>query len=296
MRNNAPAWKRRRREGLFDIEDRINLSACLIRMGEYAAAQQMLEAELRRVPRDSTFRFLLLLNLAAACQEDEGLLQRGAGDAAGSSGKLAGPGAGLESGGGLVVSPRRRVFSCLDTAAEPRTGGAAWRPTGPRSVAARSALSQGRTNPVEEGQFIGANGEYEAGGIAWKQWDRLPADADSVVLQLLLWRPRDLRLFWLYGELLNARGLVDSAYDVLSRVRMNDQWRNQELDRHVRVLADALGPYRELFVDSVGTGETRRKLAMLLWSLCCAARCWRRQWVRPPTRLAALPHQPTPAL
>ncbi|MHB1425488.1 MAG: hypothetical protein ACYC3I_20155 [Gemmataceae bacterium] len=256
----------KKRESFLDIVDRINLSACLIRLGEYAAAQQSLEEQLRLVPRDNAFRFLLLLNLAAACQEDDNLLQRA----------LDLQREALESWPALLPGWSRAQASWFRHVEEyslalmhlrnreriSRGDAPARDPLPPDLL-----FPKDESAPAKKVQFVGASGEYEAGGIAWKQLDRLPADADQVALQLLLWRPHDSRLFWLYGELLNARGQVDSAYDMLSRVRKNDLWRNRELDRHVRVLADALAPYRELFVDSNGTGENLRKQALLLWSL-----------------------------
>jgi hypothetical protein len=143
-----------------------------------------------------------------------------------------------------------------------------------RGQPAREQLPPDLLFPLEERdlakkvQFVGESGEYEAGGIAWQQLERLPADADQVVHQLLLWRPSDTRLLWLYGELQNAHGKVDWAYYILNdRVRDMDQWRNRELNRHILVLREALAPYRELFADSSGFGENLRKQALLLWSL-----------------------------
>lgn len=256
----------KQRQGSFDVADQVNLSACLIRMGEYAAAQQLLEKHLRLVPRDNSYRFLLLLNLAAACQEDDSLLQRA----------LELQREALESWPLLVAGWNRaesyrlrRVEEYALVLLQLRNRERILR----RDQPAREQLPPDLLFPKEERdlskkvQFVGNSGEYEAGGLAWKQWDRLPPDAVSIVLQLLLWRPHDPRLLWLYGELLNARGQVDSAHEVLSRVRKFDLWRNRELDRHLRVLSDALPPYRELFVDNTGSGEERRKQALLLWLL-----------------------------
>jgi tetratricopeptide (TPR) repeat protein len=256
----------KQREGGLDVVDQVNLGACLIRLQNYAKAQEVLEGALRQVPRDSTFRFLLLLNLAAVCQEDDSLLQRA----------LELQREALESWPAPVPGWNREE-SIWYHHAEQYTLALMQLRNRERILRgdrpAREQLPPYQLFPREERdfakkvQFIGSSGEYEAGGIAWAQLERLPADADQVVLQLLLWRPHDPRLLWLFGELLNARGRVDSAYDVLNRVRENDQWRNRELDRHLRVLGDALAPYRELFTDSTGTGENRRKQALLLWSL-----------------------------
>jgi tetratricopeptide (TPR) repeat protein len=256
----------KRRQGTLDAVDRVNLSGCLIRLGEFAAAQQWLEEDLRLVPRDSAFRPLLLLNAAAACQEDESLWQRA----------LELQREALESWPALLPGWNRAQSSWFRHVEEYslhlmrlRNRERLIRGSQPirESLPPDLLFPKEEVEPSKRVQFQGASGQYEAGGIAWKQWERLPADAEQVVLQLLLWRPLDPRLFWLFGELLNARGQVDSAHDVLYRVRKNDLWRNRDLDRHIRVLSDALAPYRELFVDSAGMGENRRKQALLLWSL-----------------------------
>src|SRR5690348_12910135 len=65
-----------KRAGALGPTDRVNLGACLLRLGRFNAAREVLEESLRVVPQDHPTRFLLLLNLASAYQEDETLLQR----------------------------------------------------------------------------------------------------------------------------------------------------------------------------------------------------------------------------
>lgn len=60
-------------------------------------------------------------------------------------------------------------------------------------------------------RFVGDSGKFEPGKMAASQKDRLPKNAISVVEQLLVWMPEDIRLYWLLGELLNAHGDIDSA-------------------------------------------------------------------------------------
>jgi tetratricopeptide (TPR) repeat protein len=60
-------------------------------------------------------------------------------------------------------------------------------------------------------RFVGESGKFEPGKIAKAENDKLPADAIEIVEQLLVWMPDDLRLFWLLGELLNAKGDVENA-------------------------------------------------------------------------------------
>lgn len=259
--------EKKQKDGILHVADRVNLGACLIRLGREAKAQEVLEESLRRVPHDHALRVLLLLNLAAVCQEDESLLPRA----------LQLQREALRSWPSLVPGWNRagstwsrHVEQYVLALMELRNREAILR--GGRPI--REPLPPDALFPIEERdrakkvQFLGESGEYEAGGIAWKQFERLPADAAPIVLQLLLWRPSDTRLLWLYGEVQNARGKVDWAYSILNDVvRKNDLWRNRELDRHIRVLGDAVVPYRELFTDSTGFGENLRKQALLLWAL-----------------------------
>ncbi len=60
-------------------------------------------------------------------------------------------------------------------------------------------------------RFVGENGKFKPGKMAAVKKTKLPADAIEIVEQLLIWMPNDLRLYWLLGELLNAKGDVESA-------------------------------------------------------------------------------------
>ncbi|HLJ92591.1 MAG TPA: hypothetical protein VKU02_05285 [Gemmataceae bacterium] len=60
-------------------------------------------------------------------------------------------------------------------------------------------------------RFVAESGQYEAGKIAAAERAKLPADALAVVQQLVLWFPDDTRLYWLLGELYNANGDVGAA-------------------------------------------------------------------------------------
>jgi hypothetical protein len=64
--------------------------------------------------------------------------------------------------------------------------------------------------------FVGPNGKFEAGRIAAAEQKKLPSDAMLVVQQLQIWMPEDLRLIWLAGELLNANNDIPRAQEVLS--------------------------------------------------------------------------------
>jgi tetratricopeptide (TPR) repeat protein len=263
---------KRKKEELTAV-DRVNLSACLIRLGRYPKAQELLEESLHRLPPDDPNRVLLLLNLAAIYQEDESLMQRG----------IQMQREALDHWPSLLLNWTRpesewyhhveeyalrlmvlRNAEATRNAEMIRQGG---RP--PREQPSFDRLfPRQESDPKKKVRFVGASGEYEAGGIAWKEWDRLPPDAEQVVLQLLLWRPHDMRLLWLYGELLNARGLIDWAYFLLNdRLRDKSLWRNRELDQHIRVLNTGDKVYKALFADDSGTGENLRRQALLLWWL-----------------------------
>ena len=249
--------EKQQRNGTLTPVDRVNLSACLIRMGRYPQARALLEESLRVVPPDNSVYFLLLLNLASAYQEEDALLLQRAIDLQAQA---------LRSWPTLF--PGRNLWESN------------WYRHAERYALTLMQLrqreqirNQGRAlnelPPLDELfgtiRFVGPSGQYEAGGIAFEQWKRLPADAEKIVLQLLLWRPLDPRLNWLYGELLNGRGQVDWAFSVLDFCKQLAS--NRELRQHHQVLREAVPVYKELFADSTGSGEDRRKQALLLWSL-----------------------------
>src|SRR5690348_12674847 len=64
----------KKRKGGLSPEDRVNLGACLIRMGRMPEATSELEEAQRVVPADAPCRAFLLANLASAYQESEELL------------------------------------------------------------------------------------------------------------------------------------------------------------------------------------------------------------------------------
>jgi hypothetical protein len=248
--NQLAALETRQRDGTLTPVERVNLSACLIRMGRYPQARALLEESLRVAPPNHSAYFLLLLNLASAYQEDEALLQRAID---------------LQT---QALRSWPKLFP----------GWNRWESVWYRR-AEQYALklmrlrhrNQGRfaneLPPLDElfdkARFVGPSGQYEAGGIAFEQWQQLPVDAEKIVVQLLLWRPLDPRLNWLYGELLNARGQVDWAFSVVDFCKQLAS--NRELRQHRAVLREAVPVYKELFADSTGSGEDRRKQALLLW-------------------------------
>jgi tetratricopeptide (TPR) repeat protein len=67
-------------------------------------------------------------------------------------------------------------------------------------------------------RYVGDSGSFEVGKIASAEKAKLPPDAIEIVEQLLIWLPDDIRLYWQLGELLNARGDVESAKIVFKEV------------------------------------------------------------------------------
>jgi tetratricopeptide (TPR) repeat protein len=253
----AADLEEKRRTDTLSPMDRVNLGACLIRLGRFSSAQALLNESLRVVPPDSPERFLLLLNQASAFQEDDDQLQR-------------------------AIDTQRQALRAWPAL---WPGWNRWENSWYHHAETfalqimqerQKELLSSRGRPSAElpryydlfpkVRFVSPNGEYEAGGIAFAEFNQLPADAEMLVLQLLLWRPLDNRLYWLYGELLNVRGQVDWAFEVLNYLDKAG-WANRELRRHLRVLREAMPVYEKLFTDPSGLGENRRLQAAILWSL-----------------------------
>jgi tetratricopeptide (TPR) repeat protein len=68
-------------------------------------------------------------------------------------------------------------------------------------------------------RYVGPDLEtYEAGNLAPEMVDRLPPAPYDVLLQLVVWDPWDARLYWQLAEMLNARGHVEVAAEVLKEL------------------------------------------------------------------------------
>jgi tetratricopeptide (TPR) repeat protein len=98
--------------------------------------------------------------------------------------------------------------------------------------------------------FVGESGKYEAGNLAAGQKAKLPPNALAIVQQLLVWLPDDLRLYWLLGELYNARGSprdVKAAVEIFNTLAVgasssdgfNSPFRVPLLVEHLKVLRAA---------------------------------------------------------
>ncbi len=221
----------KRRQAALRTIDSINLSGSLLRLGRWTQALAVIEEALPRAAGPEGGRFLLLHNMAAAYRNNSDLLQR-------------------------AIDTQRQAL-----AAWPAEWNGwsheqwAWYR---RAEKTELALMQSRQREVMAGQlavttldpifpgvhWIGPSGRFEAGQLRVEEWDKLPLDAEPLVVQLMLWDPHDARLLWLYGELLNGRGQVPAAYEVLDRcVSSRGLSAVRELRNHRAILAQAKPEY-----------------------------------------------------
>jgi tetratricopeptide (TPR) repeat protein len=213
-----------------NVTDRINLSAYLIRLGEYDKAIPMLEGLARGVGRNN---FMVAGNLATAYQQlgDPQSLQRADDYLQQAIAVWPAEFPGLtkeqlawykeaEKTQLKLVRARRKELSAQGGKAKP-----------PEAVDDLCGV-----------QFVGDDGTYQAGKIAAAQKEKLPKDAVPLVEQLILWMPNDGRLYWLLGELLNADGDMASAKLVLDQCADGRRINAAELRQHRQVLAEAMAP------------------------------------------------------
>jgi tetratricopeptide (TPR) repeat protein len=220
----------RRRDGVLSPSERVSLSGCLLRLGRWPEAMQVLEEGLRTIPETEPARFLLLLNLATAYWQNEDLRLR------------------------AIDKQTEALKAWPEQWPDWDQATLEWYRWAEKYNLELMRLRQrevGRTPGTLDAlfpkvRFTGAAGRYEAGSIALEQWNELPRDAEQLVTQLMVWQPRDPRLYWLYGELLNARGEVLGAYEVLDYLLAFEGgggW--PDLRRHRSVLQEAKGKYQE---------------------------------------------------
>jgi hypothetical protein len=92
--------------------------------------------------------------------------------------------------------------------------------------------------------FVSEKGDYQAGQLAAAEQAKLKGNELPIIQQLLTWLPQDDRLYWLLGELLNARnakGDVATAYAILDELVWSRKVSNVDLlKKHRNVLREAL--------------------------------------------------------
>jgi tetratricopeptide (TPR) repeat protein len=112
-----------------------------------------------------------------------------------------------------------------------------------RESQGRPARGQRPPSEVDElfpVKFVGPSGHYEAGKIGDEENGKLPPDAIAVVQQILLWTPEDTRLYWLLGELYNARGDLASADAIFEECVWSRRYNAESLREHRQIVKEAI--------------------------------------------------------
>jgi hypothetical protein len=239
----ARALEEVKANGVFSTEDLLNLSACYIRLRIEDAGggkQRDLWREAVRLLNNSSDRnhFLVQANLASAyfLQGDLDLAIRCQQRALDGWQDVCAP-------FGRLVWYRRCEKTFLRLLENRRE----------EAAPGRRNVGQIDIDPIFPGLRLvgpGPKGEYQAGGLASSVNDRIPADAYETMLQLVLWYPQDMRLYWLLGELLNAGGQVPVAYEILEELNKNIQV-FKDLNVHFRVLRSAAEIFKQLKLETL---------------------------------------------
>lgn len=192
--------------------EKMELAVARMRMGQPDAAMALLEQVVEKEELPAGERFLGMLNLAAcyaaqsARQGDGSFLLR-------------------------AVTTQRRALENWPSSPEQAPKGwdfAKWRGLLAAEEAQyrlwRSRLREGpqqfstlKLEDLGSGGVPGLEKPYKVGPASPAFW-RETRDDLAVIQQLVLWNPADNRLYWLYGEWLNARGEVGPAKAVLEEL------------------------------------------------------------------------------
>jgi tetratricopeptide (TPR) repeat protein len=189
------------RSSRITVQERVNLSAYLIRLRKYEDAVQVLEP----VAAQERQNFMLFANLATAHQL-AGRLDRALAylQQVKVLWPAAWPGLTKQQLDWFQKAERFHLELVKD-----RYRKLAGRGTGPiRGQERLDDLFGGRNGPV---RFTGEAGRYEAGKLAAVERAKLPVEALAIVQQLMIWLPEDTRLYWQLGELYNANGDIEAA-------------------------------------------------------------------------------------
>lgn len=99
-----------------------------------------------------------------------------------------------------------------------------------------------RLGPPEEG----SDGYYRPGEMPLEVFDRLPLNAVSILAQLLVWWPHDLRLWWQTAEVLAAIGQVEVAAIMVDDF-FKDPPSYRGLRRHCTVIRHAARAFKAIW-------------------------------------------------
>lgn len=109
--------------------------------------------------------------------------------------------------------------------------------------------------------YTTGSGSYEPGGMSAESRDALPPDAFLLVMELVRWFPFDNRLYWQYGEILNAEGSIPAAYEVLHELVNARGYSPRELREHRKVLVEASAIAKEMSEN--GSRNLRRLMCVM---------------------------------
>ena len=206
------------RAGGLSVEDRVNLSAYYLRLKQPEKALPLLE------PVQNQANFMVLSNLAMAHEQSERLdtairfVERAL-----AAWPTIWPGLTRQELNWLYrVEKYHLTLLRLRLAEQSRPAG--------KPPETLDALF-----PV---RFKRADGTYQVNELESAQFAELPEEALLVVQHLLLWNPSDLRLYWLLGELLNARGNFLATCDLFKLLVFDEGYGSKELREH-RVILNA---------------------------------------------------------
>jgi len=110
----------------------------------------------------------------------------------------------------------------------------------------REALTTNKPLTVRIDSILGLDGlettnQFQPGKLPRNSWDKVDSEAEGLVVQLLYWLPSDSRLYWAYGELLNAKGDIGPAYKVLNELVEARQLSDvSQLFKHRAILSQAI--------------------------------------------------------
>ncbi|HVS39240.1 MAG TPA: tetratricopeptide repeat protein [Gemmataceae bacterium] len=191
--------------------DRINLSACYIRMNRAPEAIQIL------TEADRT-NYLVLANLAAAYQAINELQK-------------------------AIDTETEALAVWPDIQAGWTNSQLTWyrRVEGYYLKLLQSRRDEPKP-PTDMDAIFGAplhRGAYGPEVHSWKLWDDLPPDAYAIVSQLLIWSPNDSRLYWQLAELLNTYGYVPDAVKIFDEISFGGSLNIEAFKSHRKALKNA---------------------------------------------------------
>jgi hypothetical protein len=249
-------------EDKLSVLERIDLGACYIRLGRYKNARDCLTQTLNRTPPGEPARFLVLLNLASAwaLDRDEAFERKNDGRdkvlyqaieyqyQALRAWPISWPNWNHE-----MWLWYRRAEQFQLTYYHVRRVEALGKDRKIDSIdefADKLFPASKQTAPPFSfaGSFVWyrpGTRRYEPGGLAPEMADRLPSDAQRLVVQMLLWVPQDDWLVWLYAELLNAWGDIDGAEMVMKALGKFGPRSTAELRAHLQAVEEPAAQMRE---------------------------------------------------